>query len=183
MLAAAAVSGCAGLLPKSTSVTKSPWASYREAQLTFDKVIPGKTTQEELRDLQLDPETNPNIAILNYSDVLMRFLPNNSIGLSDLDVGVRECIAAKTICKGYAVAQKSVVKNRDGNFLADFLGFSKETTITGWSFNGLVLMKDDLVIYKLTGGQPQILEHQNVRSPLGPFMGIGQRFFGITTSP
>jgi hypothetical protein len=180
MLVVVAGSGCSSLLPKSTSVTKSPWSTYREAQLTFDKIIPGKTTHEELRELQLDPDSNPNIAILNYSDVLVRFLPNNSIALTDLDVGVRECIAAKTVCKGYAVAQKSTVKHREGNFFADVFGFRKETTITGWSFNGLVLVKDDLVIYKLTGGQPQILEHENVRSPLGPFMGIGQRFFGLT---
>lgn len=183
LLAVLAGSGCASLLPKSTNVTKSPWASYREAQLTFDKIIPGKTTHEELRGLQLDPEAYPNIAILNYSDVLLRFLPNNSIALSDLDAGVRECIAAKTVCRGYAIAQKSVNRHREGNFFADVLGFRKEVTITGWSFNGLVLMKDDLVIYKLTGGQPQILEHENIRSPLGPFMGIGQRFFGLTTSP
>lgn len=171
--------GCSGLLPKSTSVTKTPWATYREAQLNFDKIVPGKTTFAELKDLQLDPEANPNIVILNYSDILMRFLPNASISMADLDTGVRECITAKTVCRGYTINQKTVFRNREGNFLADVLGFRRETVVTGWSFNGLVLLKADVVVYKLTGGQPQILEHENVNSPLGPFMGIGQRFFGL----
>src|SRR3954462_6856880 len=82
--------GCSSLLPQSKNVTQSPWASYREAQLTFDKIIPGQTTNAELRDLQLDPEANANIAILNYSDVLQRFVPNASISMADLDNGVRE---------------------------------------------------------------------------------------------
>src|SRR3954469_23392969 len=109
------LAGCSSMLPKSNSVTQSPWASYREAQLTFDKIIPGQTTHAELHDLQLDPNANPNIAILNYADVLQRFVPNSSISMADLDGGVRDCISAKTMCRGYAIAQKSVVKNLEGN--------------------------------------------------------------------
>jgi hypothetical protein len=179
LLAALAASGCSSMLPQSRTVTQSPWASYRDAQMTFDKIIPGQTTNAELRDLQLDPEANPNIAILNYSDVLHRFVPHASISMADLDAGVRECISAKTICRGYAIAQKSVMKNREGNFFADILGFQRETQTTGWSFNGLILMKDGLVIYKLSGGQPQIREHEQTKNPLGPVMGLGQKLFGF----
>jgi hypothetical protein len=179
LLAALALSGCSGLLPKSTNITKSPWATYREAQLNFDKIVPGQTTRAELRDLQLDPEANPNIAILNYSDILMRFLPNASISMADLDTGVRECIVAKSVCQGYTFTQKLVHKSREGNFIADLLGFRRETVVTGWSFNGLILIKDGVVVYKLTGGQPQILEHEHINSPLGPFIGIGQRLFSF----
>lgn len=174
-----AAAGCSALLPQSANVTQSPWASYREAQLTFDKIIPGQTTNAELHDLQLDPEVNPNITILNYSDVLLRFVPNSSISLADLDAGVRDCILAKTLCRGYDVKQKSEVKNRDGNFFADVLGFHRETITTGWSFDGLLLVKDGIVIYKLTGGQPRIVAHENVKNPLGPVMGIGQKLFGF----
>src|SRR4051812_31268210 len=132
--------GCGTMLPNSKTVTASPWASYRDAQLTFDKIIPGQTTNAELHDLQLDPEANPNIAILNYSDVLMRFVPNASISMADLDSGVRECISAKTLCRGYVIAQKSVIKNREGNFFADILGFHRETHTTGWKFDALILV-------------------------------------------
>ena len=79
--------GCSSMLPTTKTVVHSPWATYRDAQLIFDKIIPGQTTNLELRDLQLDPEANPNIAILNYSDVLQRFVPHASISMNDLSVG------------------------------------------------------------------------------------------------
>jgi len=178
-LTVALVTGCSGLLPRTTNVTQGPWASYRDMQLTFDKIVPGKTTEAELKELQLCPESNPNIAIINYSEILARFLPNPSLTLADLDSGVRDCIAAKTGCRGLTLTHKHTVRNREGNFFADVLGFKRETQITGWAFNGLILMKDRVVIYKLTGGQPQIQEYEHVTSPLGPVMGIGQRFFGL----
>jgi len=178
-LAALLLAGCSSLLPRTTNLTKSPWGSYRDMQLTFDKIVPGKTTLAELKDLQLCPESNPNIAIINYSEILTRFLPNPSLTLADLDGGVRDCIAAKTGCRGLTLTHKHTVRNREGNFFADVLGFNRETQITGWAFNGLILMKDDVVIYKLTGGQPQIQEYEHVTSPLGPVMGIGQKFFGF----
>lgn len=173
-----AAPGCSALLPSSKQATASPWKSYEEAELTFDKIIPGVTTEAELRELKLQPGTNPNIAILNYSDVLIRFVPHASISLSDVDAGVRLCITAKTGCKGYEVNQSSVAKNRNGNFIADVLGFSKSTHITGWKFNGLLLIKDGVVIYKLTGGKPSIAELEEDTNPLGPVQSLGGQIFG-----
>ena len=177
-LAALLLAGCSSMLPRSNETTESPWHTYRDAQRTFDKIIPGQTTAIELKDLQLDPHATPNIAILNYCDVLRRFVPNASVSIADLDTGVRDCISAKTVCVGYEVNQKYTHKQRQGDFVADFLGFHRETQITGWSFNGLLLVKDGVVIYKLTGGQPVILQHEETRNPLGPVMGIAQKVFG-----
>lgn len=171
--------GCTSLLPSSKEATESPWLTYRDAQLTFDKIIPGRTTEIELRHLQLDPDTQPNIAILNYSDVVARFMPHASIRLSDLDIGVRECISAKTVCKGYWVTQTRVNKQRNGNFFFDVLGFNRETHVTGWKFNGLILLKDGVVIYKLTGGTPSIAETEEQRNPLGPVQTLGQKLLGL----
>src|SRR5918994_742941 len=86
---ASLAAGCTGLLPRSKEVTASPWRTYREAQQTFDLIIPGETTAADLRSLNLDPESVPNIAILNYADVLRRFMLNQSVALSDLDHGVQ----------------------------------------------------------------------------------------------
>jgi hypothetical protein len=172
------LSGCTGLLPRSKEVTASPWASYREAQATFDLIIPGKTTAEDLRELSLDPETVPNIAILNYSDVLRRFMLNQSVTLSDLDRGVQECVMAKTVCRGLEVNQRLVKKHRNGSFWLDFLGFKRQTHIEGWRFNGLVLLKDNVVVYKLTGGQPVIHESEHTQNPLGPVQSIGNKLTG-----
>jgi hypothetical protein len=82
------------------------------------------------------------------------------------------------LCTGFEVNQKSVHKKRDGSFIPDILGFHRETSITGWSFNGLILLKG-VVIYKLTGGQPSISEREQVTNPLGPIQSIGQKLFGF----
>jgi hypothetical protein len=172
-------SGCSSLLPSSKKVTASPWESYRDAQLTFDKIIPGMTTELELKELHLDPQAYPNIAILNYSDVLLRFMPHASITADDLDPAVRECLSAKILCKGFQVSQSNVRRHREGNFFADVLGFNRETRITGWEFNALLLLKNGVVVYKLTGGKPSIAEHEENRNPLGPVQSIGQKFLGF----
>jgi len=171
-------SGCSGLLPRSTEVTASPWQTYREAQQTFDKIIPGKTTAAELRELALDPESMPNIAILNYSDVLRRFMLNQSVTLSDLDQGVQECVMAKTVCRGYEINQRQVKKQRNGSFWLDLFGFKRETHVEGWRFNALILLKDEVVVYKLTGGQPVIQESEHQQNPLGPVQSIGSKLMG-----
>jgi hypothetical protein len=172
------LAGCTSLLPRSREVTASPWQTYREAQQTFDLIIPGKTTAEDLKDLNLDPETVPNIAILNYSDVLRRFMLNQSVTLSDLDSGVQECVMAKTVCRGLEINQRLVKKHRNGNFWLDVFGFKRETHTEGFRFNALVLLKDNVVVYKLTGGQPVIQESEHTQNPLGPVQSIGNRLTG-----
>ena len=170
--------GCTSLLPRSKQVTHSPWATYKEAQRAFDLIVPGYTTEADLKDLMLDPSTVPNIAILNYSDVLRRFMLNQSVTMSDLDSGVQQCIQAKTVCRGLEINQSLVKKHRNGSFWLDFLGFKKETHTEGWRFNGLVLLKDGVVVYKLTGGQPVIHEQEHNQNPLGPVQSIGSKLLG-----
>ena len=49
---------------------------FGTGQQTFDKITPHQTTTDELKRLKLDPALNQNVAILNYSDVLRRFIPS-----------------------------------------------------------------------------------------------------------
>jgi hypothetical protein len=120
----------------------------------------------------------PNIAILNYSDVLRRFMLNQSMTLADLDQGVQDCIQAKTVCRGYEINQRLVKKHRNGSFWLDFLGFKRETHTEGFRFNALVLLKNGVVVYKLTGGQPAIQESEHTQNPLGPVQSIGSKLMG-----
>jgi hypothetical protein len=168
------------MLPHSKESTVSPWANYEEAQEAFDQLMPGETTAAELKGMKLDPSTNPNITILNYSDVLRRFLANQSISVADLDQGVRDCVSAKTSCRGYEVTQKILDKKRHGNFWLDLLGFKRETHTNGWAFSGLILLKDGIVVYKLTGGQPSISQDENANNPLGPVQAVGNKLLGGT---
>ena len=166
--------GCSSLLPKGEAETEGPWQTFWEAQQTFDKIIPHQTTVEELKQLKLDPGSNPNVTILNYSDVLRRFIPSPTINAHDLDPGVQECISAKAACKGYEIDQRVMKRKRYGNFWADVFNFERKVDIVGWRFNGVILIKGDLVVYKLTGGQPAIHEREENKNPLGPFQGFGE---------
>ena len=168
------ICGCSSMLPKAEIVTISPWHSYQEMQAVFDKIDLHKTTAADLAKLGLDPSKNPNITLLNYSDVLRRFIPSPSVNANDLDEGVKECISAKTSCIGYEINQNVKKRVRYGSFWADFLNFKRKVDILGWRFNGVILMKDKVVVYKLTGGEPSIHEFEETRNPLGPLQGIGE---------
>ncbi len=174
VILALSASGCGELLPRGETIAESPWQSFEDAQQTFDKIIPRVTTTEDLKRFKLDPLTNPNITLLNYSDVLRRFIPSPAIDPDDLDPGVRDCLQAKSACTGYEVDQRALKRTRYGSFWADFLNFRRKTDIVGWRFNGVILIKNGVVVYKLTGGQPHIHERDDVRNPLGPLQGIGE---------
>lgn len=180
VLALSLTSGCSALLPRSQESTSSPWQTYQDAQQAFDQLVPGETTSVQLKDMALDPSTNPNITILNYTDVLRRFLLSQSISLNDLDEGVRLCVSAKTSCRGFEINQKVLSKQRNGYFLLDLLGFKRDTHTKGWAFSGLILLKDDVVIYKLTGGQPSIVGNESTQNPLGPLQMITSKMYGVT---
>lgn len=81
---------------------------------------------------------------------------------------------ANTACKGYEIDQRLIKRKRYGNFWADILNFKRKVDVIGWRFNGVILIKDSLVVYKLTGGQPAIHELEENKNPLGPFQGIGE---------
>jgi hypothetical protein len=180
LLACLLASSCTSLLPRSKEVTASPWQTYQDAQETFDKIIPGHTTIADLRVMSLDPGANANIAILNYADVMRKFLLNQSFSINDLDNGVRECVLAKIACRGFEINQSLVEKQRMGNVIFDVLGFHRETHTAGWRFNGLILLRDDIVVYKLTGGQPVIQATEENQNPLGPVQAIGSKVTGIS---
>ncbi len=169
ILLAAALAACSSLLPRAEQLTYSPWKSFDEAQQTFDRIVPNQTTVADLKAMNLDPKANPNIVILNYSDVLRRFLPSPSINAADLDLGVQQCVAAKSACEGYEINQSNTKRQRYGSFLADLLNFRRKTDVSGWRFNGVLLIEHGVVIYKLTGGQPAIHEFEESVNPLGPF--------------
>jgi hypothetical protein len=168
------LAGCTSLLPRSDVVLEGQWHSFEEAQQTFDKIIPYQTSVDDLKAFGLNPEITPNITLLNYSDVLQRFVPSPSINAEELDPGVNDCLKAKMACRGFEINQRVVKRNRFGNFWVDFLGFKKKTDVTGWHFKGMVLIKDKLIVYKLVGGQPMIHEVEKSNNPLGPFQGVGE---------
>jgi hypothetical protein len=167
------ISGCSNLLPKEKAVTVGVWDTYEEAQSTFDKITPHHTTLDELSKLNINAEKNSNVTILTYADITSRFIAGFAIDGYEIDSGVKECILAKTNCKGYEINESALRSKRYGNFWADLLNFKRKTDIRGWRFNGIILINDQVVIYKLSSGQPAIHEKIEKNNPLGPLQSGG----------
>jgi hypothetical protein len=163
--------GCTALLPRSESGVSATWSSFDVARERFDKILPYKTTKEDLIEYGFSPFSNPNIGVLTYADVMRRFVPSSAMSADSLDPGIRECIEIKERCSAYEIDVKSTKKRRAGNFWLDSLNFKRRTEISGWRFSGLIVLKDDTVVYKLWGGQPRIQEAEETRNPLGPLQG------------
>ena len=165
-------SGCSSMLPSGKEVVKSPWNSFDEAQASFDQVFPDETTVEELSQLGFDPHKTPNIKILNYLDVrrLFKYEPGYD---AHYHPGVVACIRAKEACQTYDIDIKDVHKKRVGNFWLDIFVIKREEHKTGWNFQALILIVDEQVVYKLSGGSPKLDEIKTKKNPLGPLQEIG----------
>jgi hypothetical protein len=166
LVAAMAIAGCADLLPQQQVTMETGWKTFDEARAAVERLEPHRTTTSDLVAAGFDPRTNPNVELLNYSEILRRFpLPAN---VARIDAGLRECMEAGKACVGYAVDIKQERKERVGPFLLDLLSFRRETKSTGWTFNALVLLVDDQVVYALYGGKPVISQTDKTVEPLGP---------------
>jgi hypothetical protein len=168
------LSACAswGVLPSTKETTESPFESYRSAEDAFNKVRPYVTTAKELKARGFDPYTTPNIKVLNYLDLVPRFLPQQSMKSDDLDPAVQACLTARDKCTGWLAEPSTSSKDRTGNVALDVLGFERETTSTGWKASMLLLLQDNVVVYKLWSGTPTILEVKTEKKPLGPLQDL-----------
>jgi len=175
------MTGCSFLLPSSKMTVRSPWKNFEHAKTTFDAIIPYKTTTEDLKTLKFDPLITPNIDLITYLDIIQRFMENPSIKKEDLAQGLQDCIAAKDECRAYEVMIKNVRRKRQGNVILDIFNFKRVRKETGWEFRALIVMKNDLVIYKLWGGKPVIDETVKRKNPLGPLQEAEDILTDLTT--
>ena len=173
--------GCASMLPTKTSTTESRWKNYEQARLAFDIIEPYHTTTNDLASLGFYPSVSPNVKILTYADLMPIFMPNPAIHKNDLPAGVVECINAHENGFAYVVDLENTRSKRYGNVLLDIFSFKRNTHETGWQFKGLILIKDNVVVYKLASGQPQISRDEKQVKPLGPFQELDGLLFHVVT--
>ncbi len=176
---ALALSGCAELLPKTSSEVTSQWHSYAEARAAIERIVPYKTTAADLKAAGFDPYVTPNVQLLTYSDIVLRFPLSGSMPWDRLDRGLRECLEAGKSCQGFSISVRETKRDRIGNFWLDALHFKRTVDTVGWSFSALVLLVDDRVAYVIYGGQPLIREQETNKQPLGPFQGWGDALPGL----
>ena len=168
-----AITGCSGVLPRSSESTETPWASFEAAKHAYDKVQPGQTSTEDLRDLGFDPEHGQNVRVLSYLELQQRFMPTPSISRSDLDPQVRACLDLHSACSGIEVKPQAIERRRVGNAVLDVFDFQRETVETGWTFTALVLLQDGVAVYKTWSGSANIRSTEKRTNPLGPLQDLG----------
>lgn len=176
LLLAFAFCGCTNsnsLLPSTQKASKTQWETFNQAKMAFDQIVPYKTTTEELKQLGFHPLKTPNIELLTYVEIIERFMPNPSIRIQDLDKGLQRCLESKESCRGYEMSLSRITDERFGNVVADLFGFRRRTKIQGWTFKAIIVLKSDLVVYKIAGGKPNVDELVDEKRPLGPLQNIG----------
>jgi len=179
LAAAGLLGGCEALLPKTAQQTRVGWANFEDARRTIDSFVPYKTTRSEIAAQGIDPYVNPAVILLSFSDILQRFASSSAMRPEDFDPGIRDCLTSGKRCIGYSIVAQSTKRERIGNFWLDSLNFKREIDTTGWSFNALVILVDDVVVYTLYGGHPNIRNHEVTRNPLGPLQSWGDQVPGL----
>ena len=160
------------MLPRSRSES-SPFKSFDEARHAIEGLVPMQSNVATMIQLGISPVQQPNTTILTHDDIVRRFVTNSLLKREDLDPGVLACLDAREACLGWEVTAARIQKERTGNFLADFTNFSRRTETTGWRFNALILLINDVVVYRAWSGQPRVNVIEVQTNPLGPLQDIG----------
>jgi len=160
------------LLPSMEKENVSNWDSYDAVIKSFKQIKSLQTTKSQLHTFGFDPFENKNIKLLNYLDIMNKFLVSPSIHLDDLDPKVSSCLKEHTKCYGYEINREHIYEKRYGNVLADLFNFRKKTRTTGWRFNAIVIFHNNLVVYKIANGDPNINLKEEKKNPLGPFQSM-----------
>ncbi|MBF0424762.1 MAG: hypothetical protein HQL66_02960 [Magnetococcales bacterium] len=161
LLVLSSLSGCSASVPPegpptttqatSSESTKSESVRLREA---FDRIIPGRTSTDDLHQLGLDPATSAHIKVLNGTGVARYFNVDRKHPEKQkkLDLGVRYCIHSGKYCRGYVIATDGTDASPEGRAAPDSGAKSRSPT-TDPTRTAAILIKNDLVVYKRWSGE------------------------------
>jgi hypothetical protein len=164
------VSGCVALLPHSTTVTNSPWKSYKDVVDAYNKVTPSKSTVHDIKKLGFNIYSTSNLKILSFVDIAVA---TSTLKRDDLGAGIDFCLKVREQCTGYIFEPQVVNSHRYGNFWLDTFNFKKKTRESGWRIRASFLIVDSVVVEKYWYGEPLISLDKEVVNPLGPLQGLG----------
>ena len=164
--------GCSSVLPRSINAS-SAFLEFESLRAAIDSLQPMKSDRADLARLGIDPGLLPNTVILSYPDLLRRFVTGAAVGKEDLDAGVVQCLEARDACRGWELQVSRIARARTGSFLPDLVNFRRRTETTGWRFNALILLANDIVVYRSWGGQPAVNQIEVNTNPLGPLQDMG----------
>ena len=171
--------GCASLLPRGDSEQPSGFDTFEAAAQAFDKVVAYSTTVEQLKALGFDLQSSPNVTLISYPQLTGRLAPDRGVPFEAIDPGIRDCIVARLACRAYEFHLGRETSRREGNFLLDFLNFRRATRVTGWRFEGLLAVRDGVVLFRSHGGEPRTDRMERQVNPLGPLQRSGEGSGGL----
>jgi len=177
---AAFLGGCASgqFLPDASIAVRAEFDNFDAARSAFESIEPYKTTVEELRTLGFDT-ASPNVRLIGYPDVVGRLAPNSSLGLDQLDPGIRDCILARLECRAFEYHVGNETRVRTGAFALDWFNFKRTTEVRGWQFDAIVAVRQGVVLFRNYGGAPHNERTERQVNPLGPFQGVGDSMSGL----
>jgi hypothetical protein len=171
--------GCANLLPRGSSQVPSGFDSFEAAVQAFDKIVTYRTDVEQLKALGFDVQGGANVTQIPYPQLMVSLAPDRGIPFEALDPGIRDCILSRQACRAYAFHLSRESTRREGNFLLDFLNFRRTTRVVGWSFDGLLAVRDGIVLFRSYGGVPRTDRTEDRVNPLGPLQPAGEAARGL----
>lgn len=171
--------GCASLLPHGDSQQPSGFDSFEAAAQAFDKVQTYRTTVVQLKALGFDVQDGANVTQIPYPQLMLRLAPDRGIPFEALDPGIRDCILSRQACRAYEFRLSRESTRREGNFVLDFLKFRRTTHVSGWAFDGLLAVRDGVVLFRSYGGVPRTDRTEQQVNPLGPLQPAGEAARGL----
>lgn len=169
LAAALLAAGCTSLLPRGSSTSPTPFASYAQAEAAAARIVPFETRVEQLKALGFDVDGGWNVTAIPYPDLLARLVPYSGVPMDSLDPGIRECIGAREACRAWVFHFEQMQRQREGPFLADFFNVRRVTQVKGWAADVLVVASGGKVLFRNVSGQPQTDRTERQINPLGPF--------------
>jgi hypothetical protein len=168
-LTLAGLAGCAALLPTVRNDQRGGFGSYEQARDALALVLPYRTTRDELKALGFDVEGSANVRLVGYPQVVGLLMPNPNLAPEQVDAGIRDCVAARDACRAYLFELGITLRERQPPVLLDLLDFRRVTRVSGWRFEGLIVMRNGVVLFVSHGGEPRIERTERRSNPLGPF--------------
>lgn len=165
---------CSNMLPRSANQAPSTFQDFASAQQALEKIVPFETRIDALPGLGFDPEAGVNVVQIPYPEIAARLAPNPGVPLEAMDAGVRRCIQLQTQCRGYVFRYNQQHRDREGNFFLDFLNIKRVTHVTGWQFEALIVVGENVVLFRNFGGEPKTDRTESNFNPLGPFQPAGE---------
>jgi hypothetical protein len=178
-LAALMLAGCANWLPRGDIQQPSPFDSFEAVANAFDKIVSYRTTVDDMKALGFDLRAASNITLIPYPQLTVRLAPDPGVPFESLDPGIRDCILARQACLAYEFHLAHETKRREGAFWLDFLNFKRTVRVVGWRFEGLVAVRDGVVLFRSHGGEPRNDRTERQVNPLGPLQPAGEAAGGL----